>query len=132
MSAATYESSIAAALARDPSLAANIVPGLAGQSDPATEAIAAAQYLKEGAEYLESDGITNPTALDVRGYYNFGPQGGAAITMAQDSDPIGSALSMYTPAQLAANGITAGETVGQWRSSVASKMGSAASASVLT
>jgi hypothetical protein len=49
MSAATYESSIAAALAQDPSLAADIVPGPAGQSDPATEAIAAAEYLKEGA-----------------------------------------------------------------------------------
>jgi hypothetical protein len=131
MSAATYESSIAAALAQDPSLAANIVPGLAGQSDPATEAIAAAEYLKEGAEYLESDGIANPTALDVRGYYNFGPQGGAAIATAQDSDSIESALSMYTAAQLAVNGITAGETVGQWRSNVASKMGSAASAPIL-
>jgi hypothetical protein len=132
MTAATYQSSLAAALAQDPSLAANIVPGLGGQNDPATEAIAAAEYLKQGAQYLENNGVSSPTALDVRGYYNFGPQGGAAIASAQDSDPISSALSMYTPAQLAQNGITPGETVGQWRSSVASKMGSAASAPVLT
>ncbi|WP_158744955.1 hypothetical protein [Acidisphaera sp. L21] len=132
MTAATYQSSLAAALAQDPSLAANIVPGLAGQSDPATQAIAAAEYLKQGAQYLQNNGVSTPTALDVRGYYNFGPQGGAAIATAQDSDPISGALSMYTPAQLAKNGITAGETVGQWRSSVAAKMGSAAGAPVLT
>lgn len=132
MTSATYQSSLAAALAQDPNLAANIVPGLAGQSDPATQAIAAAEYLKQGAQYLENNGVASPTALDVRGYYNFGPQGGDAIANAQDSDSIANALSMYTPAQLAENGITGGETVGQWRSSVASKMGSAAGAPVLT
>lgn len=132
MTAATYQSSLAAALAQDPSLAANIVPGLAGQSDPATQAIAASEYLRQGAQYLQNNGISSPTALDVRGYYNFGPQGGAAIANAQDSDAIANALSMYTPAQLGQNGINSGETVGQWRSSVAAKMGSAASAAVLT
>jgi hypothetical protein len=131
MSASTFTSSLNAALAQDPSLAANIVPGLAGQNDPATEAIAAAEYLKQGAQYLQDNGISDPTALDVRGYYNFGPQGGAAIANAQDTDPISGALSMYTPAQLAQNGITPGETVGQWRSSVAAKMGGAAGAQVL-
>jgi hypothetical protein len=131
MSASTFTSSLNAALAQDPSLAANIVPGLAGQNDPATEAIAAAEYLKQGAQYLQNNGISDPTALDVRGYYNFGPQGGAAIANAQDTDPISGALSMYTPAQLAQNGITPGETVGQWRSGVAAKMGGAAGAQVL-
>jgi predicted secreted protein len=132
MTAATYTASLAAALAQDPNLAANIVPGLAGQSDPATQAIAAAEYLKQGAQYLQNSGVASPTALDVRGYYNFGPQGGANIANSQDSDPIAGALSMYTPAQLAKNGITSGETVGQWRAAVAGKMGSAASATVLT
>jgi hypothetical protein len=132
MTAATYQSSLAAALAQDPSLAANIVPGLAGQSDPATQAIAAAEYLKQGAQYLQNNGISSPTALDVRGYYNFGPQGGAAIANAQDTDSMANTLNNYTPAQLANNGITAGETVGQWRAGVAAKMGSAASAAVLT
>jgi hypothetical protein len=131
MTASTYQSSLAAALQQDPSLASNIVPGLAGQNDPATQAIAAAEYLKQGAQYLQNNGVSDPTALDVRGYYNFGPQGGAAIANAQDSDSIANALSMYTPAQLAKNGITPGETVGQWRSGVASKMGDAANAVVL-
>ena len=132
MTAATYTSSLATALAQDPSLAADIVPGLAGQSDPATQAIAAAEYLKQGAQFLQNNGVASPTTLDVRGYYNFGPKGGSAIANAQDSDSIADTLTMYTPAQLAENGITSSETVGQWRSGVASKMGSAASAAVLT
>ena len=37
---------------------------------------------------------------------------------------------MYTAAQLTANGVTAGMTVGQWQASVASKIGNAASQSV--
>ena len=45
-------------------------------------------------------------------------------------EPIANALSMYTPSQLAANGITPGETVGQWQASVAAKIGNAASQSV--
>jgi hypothetical protein len=132
MTAATYQSSLAAALAEDPSLAANIVPGLAGQSDPATQAIAAAEYLKQGAQYLESQGDANPTVLDVRGYYNFGPQGGAQIAQAQSSALMSDTLTGVSAQTLAVNGITPGETVGQWRSGAAAKIGGAANASVLT
>jgi hypothetical protein len=132
MTAATFQSSLAAALAQDPSLATNIVPGLAGQSDPATQAIAAAEYLKQGAQYLQNNGISTPTALDVRGYYNFGPAGGAEIASASDSQPMSQVLTGTSAATLAANGISQTETVGQWRASVASKMGSAANAQVLT
>ena len=132
MSAATYQASLAAALRQDPNLGANIVPGLAGQNDPATESIAAAEYLSQGARSLENDGISSPTVLDVRGYYNFGPQGGDAIAGAQDSDSMATVLSMYSPSQLQQNGITPGETVGQWRSSVAAKIGNTANQSVLT
>jgi hypothetical protein len=132
MSAETYESSIAAALAQDPSLASNIVPGLAGQSDPATEAIAAAEYLKEGAEYLESEGMSDPTALQVRGYYNFGPANGAQLAAADDSQLMSSAMPSVSSATLAANGITSTETVGQWRAAVAAKMGMAANQGVLS
>ncbi len=42
MSNATYTAALNQALAQDPSLASNIVPGLAGQNDPATQSIAAA------------------------------------------------------------------------------------------
>jgi hypothetical protein len=132
MTAATYQSSLAAALAEDPSLAANIVPGLAGQNDPATQAVAAAEYLKQGAQYLESQGDANPTVLDVRGYYNFGPQGGAQIAQAQSSALMSDTLTGVSAQTLAANSITPGETVGQWRSAVAAKIGGAANASVLT
>ena len=131
MTASTYTAMINAAVAQNPTLASTIVPGLAGQMDPATESIAASEYLAQGAQYLENNGVSDPTVLDVRGYYNFGPQGGAAIANAPSDEPIANALSMYTPAQLQANGITAGETVGQWQSSVASKIGNAASQSVL-
>jgi hypothetical protein len=132
MSAAIYESSIAAALAQDPSLAADIVPGPAGQSDPATEAIAAAEYLKEGAEDLESDGISAPTALDVRGYYNFGPEGGDELANAPGSEAMSEVLMGTSAATLAANGISQTETVAEWRANVAAKMGSAGNATVLT
>jgi hypothetical protein len=131
MTSATYQSSLNAALQQNPNLASNIVDGLAGQNDPATQSIAAAEYLKQGAEYLENQNITNPTVLDVRGYYNFGPQGGAALANANDSDSMSGTLNMYTASQLAQNGITPGETVGQWRTNVASKIGDAANAQVL-
>ena len=131
MTAATYQSSLAAALAQDPSLASNIVPGLAGQNDPATQSIAAAEYLKQGAQYLQNQGDANPTVLDVRGYYNFGPQGGAQIAQADSSALISDTLLGVSSTTLSKNGITPGETVGQWRSSVASKIGNAANAPVL-
>ena len=132
MTASTYTAMINAAVAQNPSLAGQIVPGLAGQMDPATESIAASEYLLQGAQSLENNGVSSPTVLDVRGYYNFGPQGGQQLAQASDSEPISDVLNMYTPSQLAANGITAGETVGQWRSSVAAKIGNASGQSVLS
>jgi len=131
MTAATYQSSLAAALAQNPNLAANIVPGLAGQSNPATQAIAAAEYLRQGAQYLQNNGVSNPTTLDVRGYYNFGPAGGAEIANATDNQPMSQVLNGVSAATLASNGISPTETVGQWRAGVTAKIGTAASASVL-
>ena len=132
MTASTYTAMINEAITQNPSLASQIVPGPAGQMDPATESIAASEYLLQGAQYLQTTGVSNPTVLDVRGYYNFGPQGGAQLASADDSEPIATALNMYTAAQLASNGITPGETVGQWKASVAAKIGTAAGQSVLT
>lgn len=129
MTASTYTAMINAALAQNPTLASTIVSGLAGQMDPTTELIAASDYLAQGAQYLQNNGISNPTVMDVRAYYNFGPQGGASVANAPSEEPIANALSMYTPSQLAANGITPGETVGQWQASVAAKIGNAASQS---
>jgi hypothetical protein len=132
MTASTYTAMINAALAQNPSLASTIVPGLAGQMDPATESIAASEYLLQGAQYLQNNGVSSPTVTDVRGYYNFGPVGGAAIATAPPDATMASTLSMYPASTLAANGITAGETVAQWQTSVAAKIGNAATQSVTT
>ena len=131
MMASTYQSSMAAALQQDPSLAANMVQGLAGQNDPATQSIAAAEFLRQNALQLQAAGIANPTALDVRGSYNFGGVNGVAIANADPSTPMATVLQSMSASTLAQNGITSGETVGQWKSSVAAKMGSAANAPVL-
>ncbi len=130
MTASTYTAMINAALAQNPSLANTIVPGLAGQMDPATESIAASEYLLQGAQYLQNQGISNPTVLDVRGYYNFGPQGGAQLASASPDQTMASVLTGYSAATLTQNGITPGETVAQWQASVSSKIGNAASQSV--
>ena len=132
MTASTYTAMINAAVAQNPSLASQIVPGLAGQMDPATESIAASEYLLQANQYLQGQGIANPTVLDVRSYYNFGPSAGAAIANATDGQTMASLLANLSPSQLTANGITSGETVGQWRASVAAKIGNAANQSVLT
>ncbi len=132
MSASTFQSMISAAEQQDPNVTSQIMPGLAGQNDPATQAIAAAEYLKQGAQYLQNNGISNPTVTDVRGYYNFGPQGGYQLATAQPDALVSDTLTGFSAATLAKNGITAGETVAQWQANVASKVGNAATASVLS
>ena len=130
MSASTYTAMINAAVAANPSLSSQIVPGLAGQNDPATQSIAASQYLLQGAQYLQNHGIADPTVLDVRGYYNFGPQGGAQIAQAASTQTMSEVLTGFSSATLAKNGITPGETVGQWQAGVSAKIGNAATQSV--
>ena len=132
MSAATYTAMINQALANDPSLASEITPGLAGQMDPATESIAAAEYLIQGAEALQAAGISDPTVLNTRAYYNFGPTNGVALAMASPNETVAAAMPNVSAATLAANGITPGETVGQWQAAVSAKIGNAANQSVLS
>ena len=130
MTDAIYRDMMASALARNPSLAANVVQGLAGKLDPATQSIAAAEYQRQGAVYLQAHDIANPTVLDVRGYYNFGPAAGAAIASAADSALMSSQLPSLSNAQLRANGITPGlTTVGQWRATVTRVIGGSAAQS---
>lgn len=69
--------------------------------------------------------------LDARGYYNFGAGYGTAIARAPDEQSMASLMPTYTAAQLKANGISSGTTVGQWRQSVSSKLGAGASQPVL-
>lgn len=132
MTASTYTSALNDALAEDPALGTDITTGTAGQMDPATESIAAAEYLKEAAETLQDAGISDPTVLQTRGIYNFGPSGGTALAQASDSASMASVLSQVSSTTLANNGVTPGETVGEWRAGVTSKIGNAASQSVLT
>lgn len=131
MTDATYTSDINRALQANPSLVGSAVSGLAGKMDPATQSIAAAQELKTAAQGLQAAGIANPTVLDTRGYYNFGSRYGATLAQASDDQTMAALMPTYTTAQLASNGITPTTTVGQWRQSVTSKIGTAASQSVL-
>ena len=132
MSNGTYSAEMSKALAANPGLASSITSGTAGQQDPATQAVAAAQYLKDAATSLQNAGVSNPTALDTRGYYNFGPASGKAIATASDDTPMASVLNSYSSTQLQQNGISAGETVGQWRQATADKMGTGANQPVLS
>jgi len=125
MSNATYTATMAAALQRNPSLAANIVPGLAGKLDPATQSIAAAEYERQGAEYLQAHDMQNPSFLDVRGFYNFGPGNALSVAQASNNALMSDQIRGLTTEQIKANGIDpATTTVGQWRASIINKVGS--------
>jgi hypothetical protein len=130
MTASTFTAMVNAAVAQNPNLASQIVPGLAGQMDPATESIAASEYLLQGAQALQNAGVSNPTVLQIRGYYNFGPSG-AALATAAASQTMAQVMPNVSQATFAKNGVTPGETVGQWQASVAAKIGNAAGQSVL-
>ena len=126
----TYTAAMNSALARNPDLVSNIVPGLAGKLDPATQSVAAAEYLYEGASYLQAHGVSNPTVLDARGYYNFGPGNATALAQSGDNELVSSQVSGLTAAQFKANGIDpAATTVGQWRASVTRQIGASAASS---
>jgi hypothetical protein len=129
---AAFNEGLQTALAANPALASQIVQGSAGMNDPTTEAIAASGYLMQAAQSLQSAGISDPSVLQARGYYNFGPAYGAQLAAAPDSQPIATVLSGMSQSALTANGIAAGETVGQWRASVSAKIGNAAGQSVLS
>ncbi len=129
----TYTADINGALAYDPDISGSIVSGLAGKMDPGTEAYAASYELRTDALMLQSqEDISSPTVLDVRAVYQFGGSAGPGVAAASDSDNLESYINL-TPAQLAANGLTATETVGQWRQAVTAKLGSAtANQTILT
>jgi hypothetical protein len=129
---AAFNEGLQTALAANPLLASQIVQGAAGMNDPVTEAIAASGYLMQANQALQNAGVSNPTVLDVRGYYNFGPAYGAQLALANPNEPIANVLSGMSASALAKNGITPGETVAQWHASVSSKIGNAAGQTVLS
>jgi len=127
MTNGTFAQTVQEVSASNPALASQIL----SKNDPASQSIAASQYLLDGANSLISAGIMKPTALDVRGFYQFGPANGAYLAGAPDNQLMVATLTGLSSATLAANNITSNTTVGQWRATVVNKIGSAASQPVL-
>ena len=127
MMPSTFNAMYAAALQDDPSLASTTTGSI---DDPASQAAAAAEYLKQGAQQIQNAGVSDPSVIDVRGYYNFGPSG-AALATAGDGETMAQVMPNVSQSVFAQNGVTPGETVGQYKASVAAKIGNAASQSVL-
>jgi hypothetical protein len=129
---AAYQEGLQTAVAANPALASQIVQGSAGMNDPTTEAIAASGYLMQGATALENSGVANPTVVQVRGYFQFGPADGTALANAPTDATLGSVLQHTSAATLAANNLSASMTVAQYQATVAAKVGNAANQSVLS
>ena len=127
---ATYTTDINGAIALDPSIAGSIVSGLAGRMDPGTEAYAAAYELQQDAQLLQGDTGSNPTVLQVRAVYQFGAGAGPNVATAPDSANIESLVNL-SAASLAANGLTASSTVGDWRAMQIKTLGADAYQTVL-
>lgn len=128
MTNATYTETINQAAADNPN--AGIDTSLAGKSDPANQAWGAAQYEYNGATYLQDNGVDNPTFTDVRGYYQFGPGPSINLAKANNNDNLEEIVQL-SPQTMAANGITPTTTVGDWRHSIANRVGPTAGQSVL-
>ncbi len=131
MQPAAFQDGLNTALSADPALASEVVQGSAGMNDPVTEAIAASGYLMQANQALQAEGITNPTAVQARGYYNFGPTAGAQLALADPTETMAAAMPNVSSGTLSNNGITPGETVGQWEAAVSAKMGNAANAFII-
>jgi hypothetical protein len=94
------------AVADNPGLASQIGRGLAGRRDPATQSITTAQYLIRGAEALRNSGISDPTVLDVRAVYNFGPTDGVALATADPDVTMADVMPKAYARTFAKNGVT--------------------------
>jgi hypothetical protein len=123
MQPAAFQDGLNPALAADPSLASEVVQGAAGMTDPVTEAIAASGYLMQANQALAGDNIANPTVIDTRSYYEFGPTYGANVATAA---PTALMSSIVPQSMLTANNISPTETVAQYQASVAAKIGNSA------
>lgn len=128
MQPAAFQAGLNTALTANPALASQIVRGSGGMTNPTTEAVAASGYLMQAATTFQSDGVSNPTVLDARSYYEFGPGYGMQVARAKGSKVMSKILP---PSFLSQNGISQTETVSQWRATVAAKVGNAATQPVL-
>ena len=132
MYSAAYQEGLQTALAANPSLASSIVQGSAGMNDPTTEAIAASGYLMQANSQLQAAGVTNPTVIQARALYNYGPTSGLELAQADPSETMTEAMPNVSASTLAANGVQPGETVAQWNAAESAKIGNAANASILS
>ena len=124
---AAFHDGLATALAANPALASQIVQGPNGVNDPTTAAIAASGYLIQAGKALQDAGVSNPTVLDTRTYYQFGPTYGPQVATANGSAPLS---SIVPQSWLARNGLSGSTTVSQWQSTITEKVGNAAGQSV--
>jgi len=127
MSNGTYAQTVGEVQASNPDLASQIT----AKNDPASQSIAASQYLADSATALQNAGVSNPTVLDSRSYYQFGPRYGVDVATASSGQLMSDVLAGTSASTLAANGITPTTTVGQWRAGVTNKIGPAANQPVL-
>ena len=97
-------------------------------SNPMQQATAAAEEMRSIGTRLQAAGI-EPTALNVRAGYQWGAAYAISLNTASPDTPMSSVLSSYSADTLAKNGVT-NMTVGQWRASVASKLGGSANRSI--
>ena len=124
----TFAAMYAAAVADNPALAQSTTGNI---NDPASEAAAAAELIKQEATTLRQAGVSNPTWIDVRAGYAFGNSYMAAVAQAPDSEPLGQILTGWNSNTYQMNGLTPATTVGQWRMQQSGRAGSAARQSVL-
>lgn len=129
MSNGTYAQTVAEVRASNPELAAQLTT----KNDPASQSIAASQYLLDAAQQQQAAGIT-ATVLTTRAYYQFGPGNSVALSTASDNALMADQLSGFsdTGKILRANGLNMNSTVGDWRQSIVNKLGGDASLPVLT
>ena len=126
MGNAAFKDGLATALAANPALASQIMSGPGGINDPATNAIAAAGYMLQGANALEKQGVVSPTYSQVRGYFQFGPADGVNVASADPDATLGTVLKHTSNETLAQNNLTPDMTVAQYQASFAAKAGGAA------
>lgn len=132
MFSGAYNEGLRTALAANPELASQVNGQGGGANNPNLASIAASGYLIQATRMLQNAGISDPTVLDTRGYYNFGPRYAVGLAQAQDADTMGSVLAGAPSNFFSGNGISPNTTVGQWRASVVAKIGTAANQSVRT
>lgn len=124
MAGGTYQADINQVAQTHPDLASQLG---GGRADPIAQSLAASQELANNARQLQQAGVDTPTVLDARGAYQFGAGYGVQLARADPSTPMS---SIVPSSALGPNGAS-GLTVGQWRQTVANKLGESANAPIL-